>query len=118
MRYPVPIMLLLAIPVLWGAAGCCSAPKLGVGSVSPGQDHVSAAPSQDSIGAYVYGEVKQPGAPLMWGAMTVWSAIASTGGFTPSANRKMVQVTRHDGELHVINIQKKDEFIYPGDHIY
>ena len=103
-------MLLLAIAVLESSG--CSTPKHGV-----------IPPNYDYGGVCVGGEVKLPGETMVWGCMTVFKSIASAGGFTASANRKKVQLTRRDGELHIINCANiargdNDLPVYPGDSIY
>jgi hypothetical protein len=111
------IALLVAVTVVGG--GCCSTvPKHGAASVPPttGNDYY--------LFFYVAGEVKYPSRQIFGGRITLLKAIACAGGFAPSANKKKVELTRHDGEQRIINCTsveldpEVDVQIYPGDHIY
>jgi SLBB domain len=116
MRHRLFIALLVVVTVVGG--GCCSSvPKHDAASVPPnvGGDY--------GLFFYVGGEVKYPSRQIMGGRITLLKAIACAGGFAPSANKKKVKLTRHDGEQRIINCTnisraEEDVDIYPGDHIY
>jgi protein involved in polysaccharide export with SLBB domain len=72
---------------------------------------------------YVGGEVKFHGRLLWEGRTTLLKAIAGRGGFTPSANKKKVQLIRADGERRIINCTdisrpEEDVEVVGGDYIY
>lgn len=72
---------------------------------------------------YVGGEVQSPGRLPFRGPTTLAGAIASAGGFTASANKKKVQLTRADGEEQIINCAATelhpavDVEVHGGDYI-
>jgi hypothetical protein len=118
MRPRLSITLLVVVTVL-GGGGCSTAPKHGAASVPP---NVS-----DDYGMWFYvgGEVNYPSRQIIGSRITLLKAIACAGGFTPSANKKKVQLTRHhDGEQRIIDCTSAerqpelDVQIYPGDSIY
>jgi protein involved in polysaccharide export with SLBB domain len=75
---------------------------------------------------YVAGEVRGGRfvSQLYGGPITVLKAIASAGGFTAVADKRKVQLTRHDGERSIIDCTecerdpKMDVPIWHGDYIY
>jgi len=67
---------------------------------------------------YVMGEVGAAGQYSYVPGMTVQSAIASAGGFTPRANQANADITRHiNGEVMTGRVLISDP-ILPGDTIY
>jgi protein involved in polysaccharide export with SLBB domain len=105
MRHLLSISLLVVIAVAGG--GCCNI-----------------VPRHDAGWYYVAGEVQFPTKLIPEGRITLLQVIASSGSFTPSANKKKVRVTRYDGERLIIDCTSAerdpqlDVPIYPGDHIY
>ena len=97
MPHKLYIALLVIVTVLGG--GCCSTvPKRDAASVPPIMG--DGWPSFYDVA----GEVGCPGRQLIGSRITLLKAIAYAGGFTPSANKKKVQLTRHhDGERRIIN---------------
>jgi polysaccharide export outer membrane protein len=73
---------------------------------------------------FVDGEVKNSGRISWYGQITVLGAIAAAGGFTDFAARTRVELTRLNGEYHVINTSRAkrnsalDLPVIPGDKIY
>jgi len=72
---------------------------------------------------YVAGEVRHPSRQIYGSSITLLKAIACAGGFTPSANKKKVQVIGYGGERRIMdctNTQRLEEDveILRGDHIY
>jgi protein involved in polysaccharide export with SLBB domain len=73
---------------------------------------------------FVDGEVKDPGRIQWYGQITVLGAIAAAGGFTDFAARGRVELTRLNGEYHVIDATSAkrnpalDLPVIPGDKIY
>jgi polysaccharide export outer membrane protein len=71
----------------------------------------------------VDGEVKQPDRLYWTGQITVLGAIAAAGGFTDFAARKRVELTRLNGDYHIINAVRArknpalDLPVIPGDRI-
>ena len=67
---------------------------------------------------FAMGEVNQAGQYAYVAGMTVQSAIAIAGGFTPRADRTYATVTRsHDGELESVRLNMTDPVV-PGDVVY
>lgn len=72
---------------------------------------------------YVYGEVRAPDRIYYNGQITVLQAIAAAGGFTDFAARTRVELTRVNGERHIINAKsaakrpEMDLAVFPGDTI-
>jgi protein involved in polysaccharide export with SLBB domain len=71
---------------------------------------------------YVGGEVRSPGRLLWEGRTTLLKAIAGRGGFTPSANKKKVQLIRAGGERRIVNCTnisrpEEDVEVLGGDFI-
>jgi protein involved in polysaccharide export with SLBB domain len=74
---------------------------------------------------YVMGQVNNNtgGRIVYTGPITVLSAIAAAGDFTPYANKKDVQITRVNGQIDHVNCVKAiahpelDLPVYPGDKI-
>jgi protein involved in polysaccharide export with SLBB domain len=78
--------------------------------------------SLDFAAYHVDGEVRNPATLLWGGTTTLGMAIAAAGGFTPAANKKMVQLTRADGEQRIIDCTDNprvidDVKIWAGDYI-
>jgi len=73
---------------------------------------------------YVGGEVKIPNRQQYLGDMTVLRAIQTAGDFTDYANRKKIELTRENGERHMIDFNKAlkdprlDLPVYPNDRIH
>jgi protein involved in polysaccharide export with SLBB domain len=71
----------------------------------------------------VCGEVWSPGFRILYRPTTVLKAIESAGGFTPSANKKKVQLIGVDRERRIINCTnvrrlEEDVEVARGDKIY
>jgi protein involved in polysaccharide export with SLBB domain len=71
----------------------------------------------------VSGEVWSPGLRTIYRPTTVLKAIESAGGFTPSANKKKVQLVGVGGEQRIIDCTKtqrleEDVEVARGDKIY
>lgn len=72
---------------------------------------------------FVRGEVKAPGRLIYTGPITVTKAITSANDFTDYANRKVVILTRANGQRFKLNVKKildgeaPDPPVYPGDQI-
>ena len=71
---------------------------------------------------YVIGYVREPGAQRVRGPLTIAQAIALSGGFDASANRKKIHIHRHDGTrleiLFTFDVGEGEEqpiLLYPGD---
>src|ERR1035441_5038076 len=116
MRHLLPIALLVIIAVVGG--GCCSSqPQHNAASAPPNMDYGVA------LWFYVSGEVRMPSRQIFGSRITLLKAIACAGGFTASANKKKVQLTRYDGQRRIVNCMnisraEEDVDIYPGDYIY
>ncbi len=74
---------------------------------------------------YVAGEVRKPGPQIYLGETDIIKAIASAGDFTDFAKKTNVKITRADGRIEYVNVQKIfdepqsfDVPIYPGDKIF
>lgn len=117
MRHRLSITLLVAVAVLVG--GCCSSqPKHNAPAAPLNVDHGLA------LWFYVSGEVNCPSRQIFGSRITLLKAIACAGGFAPSANKRKVQLTRHDGERRIIDCTRAeldpelDVQVCPGDYIY
>jgi polysaccharide export outer membrane protein len=72
----------------------------------------------------VGGEVKSPGRQIYVGTTTALRAIVTCGDFTDFANRKKVEIIRHNGQREVMDCNKArkdpkfDRPICPGDAIF
>lgn len=72
---------------------------------------------------FVDGEVKAPGRLTFIGEMTLLRAISTAGGFTDFANKKKVEVRRHNGDKIVVNWHEAledselDIPIFPNDYV-
>jgi polysaccharide export outer membrane protein len=72
----------------------------------------------------VGGEVKAPGRQVYVGTTTALRAIVTCGDFTEFANRKKVEIIRHDGRRELMDCNKArkdsayDRPICPGDAIF
>jgi polysaccharide export outer membrane protein len=74
---------------------------------------------------YVSGEVRKPGPEPYLGETDIIKAIAAAGDFTDFAKKTNVKITRADGRIEYVNVQKIfdepqsfDVPIYPGDKIF
>jgi polysaccharide export outer membrane protein len=66
---------------------------------------------------YILGEVAQAGQYQYASGLTAMNAIATAKGFTPRANREIVQI-RRQGDSKEINYRLTPELrIFPGDTI-
>ena len=118
-RYPVVLLVAVAL----GSNSCSTEPHY-----CPASAPVSATAwerdTYEEPWFYVAGEIRSPDgrAKLMYeSAITVRQAIVSAGGFSPSANRKKVQVFSRDGGRRVVDCTERkpdEERIQRGDYVY
>ena len=93
-------------------------PKQNI-KLQPGDTVV--VPNADAV--YVQGEVKTPGPVKFTRGLTVMTAIAAAGGFTPLASPRRVTVARTDGgkketfRVNVNDLDEKDVTLRPNDVI-
>jgi polysaccharide export outer membrane protein len=67
---------------------------------------------------FILGEVKNPGSYPYMPHMTVLTAIAIAGGFTPRASQDAISVTRHyNGKPYELKAPRKAR-VQPGDTVY
>lgn len=119
--------MVLVVAVALGNGSCSTAPKHDFLSLAA-TDGAASIPATTGENYepwyYVVGEIRWPDgrAKLIYeSAITVQMAIASAGGFSPSANRKKVQVFSRDGGRRVVDCTegKPEEVrIQRGDYIY
>jgi len=125
MHHRFSIVLLLALAL--GGASCSTAPEhhfLPVAAADVAASVPAARSENIETWYYVVGEIRWPGgrAKLAYESpIAVQKAIAGAGGFSPSANRKKVQVFSRDGGHRVVDCTEgkpEDVRIQGGDYIY
>ncbi len=67
---------------------------------------------------YILGEVTEPGEYPYSGELTLYQAVAGAGGFTPRANRRMVEIRRQQWAMaRRVPIDEAPLLVAPGDTI-